>query len=234
MIKAKDFNIFQIQASIFTPALQFSQTKILSGLISKFSTVFDGTPISLPLPQDAPSEIPRLSLRDSGENIKLEIALNRANFFIYQKQETVIDEDKFFNLCLPVFEEYIKLSYAKVGRLAIVVVNILKQDTPGLTLVQHFCKDRWLKDTILPENFEIHSHKKYEFGGFNVNNWIRCKSGILVKESAKVVMVEEDINTLAEDLQEKDFDMPKITSFLRGSFKKQKELLEVYFPNNEE
>jgi len=234
MIKGKDFNIFKIQASIFTPALQFSQTQILGSLVNKFSTLFDGAPLSIPLPQDAPSDIPRLTLRDGNGRIKFEIALSRANFFIFQKEEAIIDGQEFFKLCLPIFEEYIKLSNAKVGRMAIVAVNILKQEAPGLIIAQHFCKDRWFSNAAPPENFEVHFHKKCEFSGFNVNNWFRCKSGFLVKDKAKVIIVEEDINTLAEDLAAKDFDLSKITNFLRDSFKKQRELLETYFPNNEE
>ena len=53
MIKARDFKIFSIQASIFTPTLQFSQSKVLAQLVTKFSNTFDGDPVSIPLPPDA-------------------------------------------------------------------------------------------------------------------------------------------------------------------------------------
>lgn len=234
MIKARDFSIFSIQTSIFTPTLQFSQSKVLAQLVTKFANTFDGDPISIPLPPDAPQEIPRLTLRDSNGKLKFEIAPNRANFFRYCKEDdaAVIEEDV-FNLCLPIFDEYIKIVSARVGRLAIVSVKILQHETPGVILAQHFCKDKWLTSNSEPENFEVHFHRRYGLETFKVNNWLRCKSGILAKENARVVIVEQDINTLSEDLDEKEFNMNQISSFLKNACGEQRHQLAVYFPINE-
>lgn len=234
MIKARDFDIFSIQTSLFTPTLQFSQSKVLAQLVSKYSNIFDGDPISIPLPPDAPPEIPRLTLRDSNSKLKFEVAPNRANFFRYRKEdETVIMEEDVFNLCLPIFDDYIKIVSAKVGRLAIVSVKIVQHETPGVLLAQHFCKDKWVTNTNELENFEVHFHKRYELENFKVNNWLRCKSGSLIKESLRVVIVEQDINTISEDLEVKEFNMNQISNFLKNASSEQKQQLTVYFPINE-
>ena len=233
-MKARDFNIFSIQISLFTPTLQFSQSKILAQLAGKFSNAFDGAPISLPLPPDAPQEIPRLILQDGGGKFKLEIALSRVNFFRYRKEDdSVMAAEDVFKLCLPILEEYIKITSAKVGRLAIVSVKTLKHETPGVILAQHFCKDKWLESSPQPENFEVHFHKRYDLDGFNVNNWLRCKSGILEKEKTKVVIVQQDINTFAGDIDKKEFTMKEISKFLKNADGEQNHQLAQYFPTNE-
>ncbi len=234
MIKAKKFNLITLQASIFTPALQFSANKTLGGLVSKFSSIFDGPPISFPLPQTAPQDIPRLILKDSAEKFKLEVTLNRVNCFRYLKSDDgIIDQDDFFKQVVLIFKEYVSLTFAKIGRLAIVAVRVMKEENPGEVLAQHFCKDKWIEGKLLPYNFEVHSHKKYTLDGFNVNNWFRCKSGRMIKSTDNVIVVEQDMNTLSEELEKKDFSMGQITEFLGKAFMEQYNLLATFFPNNE-
>ncbi len=231
MIFSRDFNILSLQFSIFTPALLFSSNKILGNLMSKFSDIFDGDPTVLPLPKDAPVEIPRLTLPSYDKNIKLEIALSRANMFKYRKEDDiVIDEKSFLKICSDVFREYIDCTSAKVGRLALVVVKSLENPNPGLALARHFCKDELMTEPFnRPESFEIHSHKKYEFSGFKVNSWVRCKSGILQKANVPIILVEQDINTLSEELEKNEFDIDQTLSFIPLAAEEQRKILDKYF-----
>lgn len=235
MVYAEEFNILSLQLSIFTPGLQFSANKVLGNLMSKFADTFDGDTTVLPLPTDAPSEIPRLILLSSDKKTKLEIAVNRANLFRYRKEgDTVMDEKKFLEICLDVFKEYINCTSAKVGRLAFVIVKFLENSNPGLTLARHFCKDELMVEPFnRPERFEIHSHKKYEFSDFKVNSWIRCKSGILRKDNVPVILVEQDTNTLSEEIEQNEFDLDQIRNFTELAVEEQKTILHKYFKKNE-
>lgn len=233
MLTAKDFKTLSLQFTIFTPYLQFSPTQVLSKLLERFDSVFNGDPISLPLPPDAPQEIPQLILKDSDKSIKLEIARSRANFFRYlKKDEPVIDEDGFYKNGLNIFDEYIKCVSAKVGRLALITVRFLENDDPSKALATHFCKEDLLKTPFNhPESFEVHSHKKYSLNNFNINSWVRCKSGFMKKENKKIIIVGQDVNTLAEEIESKDFTKKEIADFIKGVPIEQKEILKKYFSN---
>ena len=235
MIRAKEFNTLLLQFSIFTPGLHFSTNKVLGSLVSKFADTFNGNTTALPLPQDAPIEIPRIILPSADGRLKLDIAISRANFFRYLGQEeAVIDDSSFFKICLEVFKEYITCTNAKVGRLAIVAVKFIKEENPGLALAKHFCKDEWIEQPFNhPEGFEIHSHKKYVLNDFKINSWVRCKSGFLKKDNVKIILVEQDINTLSEEIEQNDFNIVQIKKFSNIVVKEQKSILNRYFPNND-
>jgi hypothetical protein len=209
----------------------FNPNKILGDLMSKFSDTFDGDTTVIPLPSDAPAEIPRLTLLSSDNKIKMEIAVNRLNLFSYRKEDGAnIDEDSFFDLCFRVLKEYIGCTTAKVGRLALVIVKFLEDSDPGLTLARHFCKDELVVEPFnRPEDFEIHSRKKYKLEDVNINSWVRCKSAILMKDNVPIILVEQDINTLAEELKNNEFDMDQICSFVATAAKEQKSILDKYF-----
>lgn len=231
MISAREFDILSSQFSIFTHASLFSPNKILGNLMSKFSDTFDGDTTVLPIPSDAPREIPRLTLLSSDNKIKLEIAVSRVNLFKYRKEDaTGIDENSFLKICSDVFKEYIDCTSAKVGRLALVIVKSLEDSNPGLTLARHFCKDELMVEPFnRPERFEIHSHKKYKLSNFNVNSWVRCKSGILKKDNVSIILVEQDINTLSEELENNEFDIDQIQDFAAVAAEEQKTIFDKYF-----
>lgn len=236
MISAKEFRILSLQMGIFTPALRFSSSEILGKLMGKFPDTFDGDPVAIPLPPDAPKEIPRLILPSSDGKTKLEISESKANFFRYRTEDDgVIDVNSWLKRGSDVFEEYIKCTFAKVGRLALVAIRFLENPNPGSTLAQHFCKEKWIREPFnRPESFEVHSHKKYEFSHFKVNSWVRCKSGILKKDNAPIILVEQDINTVSEEIDKKGFDNKQIRSFADLATKEQESVLNKYWGGSDE
>ena len=232
-----DFEITSIQTTIFTPSLSFATSKLLGSVLQKWSEVFDSSPISLPLPLDAPSEIPRIILQNSSKHKKLELAPKRANLFWLRQTETdtIILED-YLGFAANVLSDYVNIVNGKVGRIATVLNRSLKNPNPGLFLAQHFCKEKWLTAPFnRPENFEIHAHKRYSFADrFNVNSWVRCKTGILVKpERESIVLVEQDINTVAEEMEKREFSDQEIRDFFRLVKEEFDSILSLYFPGEE-
>lgn len=235
MIKAKDFKIFSYQSSIFTPGSVFVSSKILSFLLNNFSDQFDGETTSLPLSADAPADIPRIILRSIDNKLSLEVAPIRINIFrkrIEQDHEQEIDLNSFFNLCNKIFENYLDKMNPKVGRLATVTIKYKEDENPAYTLSRFFCKEGLIKEPLKrPEKFEIHAHKKYCFEDFHVNSWIRFKTGILKHKDIPIILIEQDINTLAEEIDSKNFNITEITKFQTQSNQEQNEILIKYFPN---
>jgi hypothetical protein len=122
---------------------------------------------------------------------------------------------------------------ASVGRLAAVVRRIAMDRMPAATLSRHFCRDRWLASPLnRPSDFELHASKRFDLpNSFRVNSWFRCKTAEVVMERAPAILVEQDFNTLAEELESRDYGPEQITHFfsptLMAEFDK---VLGLYFP----
>jgi len=229
-----DFKHLSLQFTIFTPTIAFSVGPVFAKLMATFSEIFDGNPISLPLPPDAPKDIPRIILNTKDSKIKLEISESRANLFKFFSMEEKEDLDSFVNfigLWGKFIEKYINFTNATVGRLAVVAVKGCECEDQGRVLAQHFCKPEYLIEPFnRPENFEIHVHKRYKFDSFNVNSWVRCKTGRSTTENKPLIIVEQDLNTLVENISETKFNNAEVKTFVTEALKEQKEILKKYFP----
>jgi len=70
MINLLEFNkINLIQASLFITNFSFSTSRILKTVLEQCSEQFDGDPTVLPLPDDAPKEIPRIVFERKDKSI---------------------------------------------------------------------------------------------------------------------------------------------------------------------
>lgn len=232
IMNSDNFKITSLQVSIFTPAVLFSKSRILERMMSNFEDFFNGDTVAVPIPGDAPKEFPRIILHSADGKFKLEIAESRVNFFRYRKDDDIeIDASQIMDLSSRVLKEYKDCTHSIIGRLALVVVKSLENKNPGFTLARHFCKDKWMVELFNRlDNFEIHSHKHYTLEGFNINSWIRCKTGRLTKDNKPIILVTQDINTLAEELEKRDFSFEQVKAFLEIAYKEQKQVLRKYFP----
>src|SRR4030042_5019151 len=96
MLKYEDFSeTGQIQAAVFPPGFMFSTSEVLKRLMQLELDVFDGDPLVLPLPEDAPHEIPRITLENKEKTFKLEAAPARINFFrsMTSEEDRIIPND---------------------------------------------------------------------------------------------------------------------------------------------
>jgi hypothetical protein len=228
------FKQLSLQFSIFTPVLAFSTGSVFPKLMTDFGDVFDGDPISIPLPPEAPKDIPRIILKSKDFKIKLEVSENRVNlsrYFNIDETNEISAFVSFIELWGKLTGSYMDFTNATVGRLAVVAVKACECDNPGKALAEHFCKPEYLVEPFnRPESFEIHSHKKYKFGAFSVNSWVRCKTGKLKKENKPIIIIEQDLNTLAEAINESKFSKEEIITFTREGLKEQQIILKKYFP----
>ena len=234
MIQAKNLKPVSYLLSIFTPQVSFSLNPILKELMTNFGDVLNGQLATLPLPQDAPAEIPRLTLPSLDARFKLEIAPARVNLFrLRTKGDANVNAAEFLALARRIFQSYIQTVGAVVGRMSSVVVKYNVLNSPGLEIATHFCKDERLKTAFTrPENFEIHAHKSYERQGFHMNSWVRTKSGFLAPQNQPAVVVEHDLNTLHEQLTQNRFTVDDIGRFLQFADEEHESVLALYFPNH--
>jgi hypothetical protein len=227
----EDFHLFSCQAVLFTPDEEVSSAKLLKGLLpqTRWAERFDADPVALPSPAavvsvgpgiGTPREIPKIILQSKEPGIwRCQIASERINFY-WQKQRSETPETtlvEFFSEASSFLCEYREFLRARVGRLAAILMRYAPHSSPGLFLAQHFCKDQLLEKPFdRPIDFELHAHKRYTLTGkFSINSWVRNKTGQLLAsgERTSVLFVEQDLNTLSEETQKRDFTNEEIQDF---------------------
>jgi hypothetical protein len=219
VLRINDFIFSSLQGTLFAHFSWAVNAKKLSAILSLFSDTFDSAPLVLPVPEDAPLEIPRVILRSNDKQWTLEIAANRVNYRWTQMAEAQHQGVKDFADILTHFVQVLLgIEPTRVGRIACIAARYLLAERPASLLSRHFCKENWL-ERALPDSeaFELHSLRKTRIGQkFDVNSWIRFKSGQLAIPSTPVrpiVLVEQDINTLAETEGIAEYKYEEVVSF---------------------
>lgn len=241
MLVFNDFSeTSHVQNTLFTPGFSFITHKILVELLQIRPGMFDGDPVALPLPSDAPPELPRIILQDKTGSLKLEVSPLRINFHrIKINKDDNININDFILLAAGILKDYLEKTGAKCGRIATVLKRFSLKDDPSREIANHFCKEKFLEMPFnRPASFELHARKRYKFSeSFEVNSWVRVKSGNVQYPSTPslpIVLVEQDINTISEVMEVKQYTQDEISSFFRLVFAELNDILQLYFPENKE
>ena len=162
MLRAKDLQTVSYLVSIFTPQLNFSVNNILTEMMGKFGKVLDGQLMTMPLPPEAPAEIPRLTLSSNDQGLRLEISPARTSLFRFRrKNDTDVDSAEFLLLANQIFQTYLDVTVAVVGRLASVIVKYEALQQPGIEVAKHFCRDERLKTALTRPTTSRFTHTRY-------------------------------------------------------------------------
>jgi len=233
-------DIESIQASLFIANFTFSTSKILKTVLDHCSSQFDGDPTVLPIPDGAPIEIPRIILVKTDKSMKLEVAPTRLNLFRYKiKDSDRISPENFLNNEAELLNKLIADIGADCVRVAVVLHRFSPKKEPAKDIAIHFCKKGFVEEPFdRPSAFELHALKNYTFlDSYEVNSWVRIKSGKIKNEkgvSFPMVSAQQDINTLAEPINEKVYSSEDISTFFKNILKEFNKTLKLYFPMKNE
>ena len=240
-VRAGQFELASCQATVFTPEGDLSVPKLLKTVVPGWLDVFDGDPVVLPHAEAIPREIeiPRLTLLSKAGAWRCEFAPTRLNihYTIAAAPEPATPTiSSFLDDCTTRFQEYQRATGARIARLAVVTTRYARHDTPGRYLAGHFCKPAWLSGALnRPESFELHAHKRFTMGGkFFVNSWVRSKTGTatIAGKTDPIVLVEQDLNTLAEDLPTRAFSAADVAEFYAAAARELDHIIAMYYPEN--
>lgn len=234
MVAPKDFGLVSCQASLFTPDEEVSGAKLGKGLLPSWTERFDAEPIILPSAQGLPRAVPRLIVQSQSGQWRCEIASARINFFWRRAAPEVAEPTlpEFFTDAQRFLHEYVAYQGARVGRVAAVLNRYVRHDSPASFLTQHFCQERWVTSLADVQSFELHIHRRFDLGTFSTNCWVRNKTGTISEqgEPKPIILVEQDINTLAEDIDDKEFSENEVKEFFSAVAGEFDELLRLYYP----
>ena len=234
MINTAHFNIESIQCSIFTPGFSFRQTAFLTYLLKHWGDKFDGNPLSIPLPDNAPPEIPGIFLTSKDNSLKMDVSRQRTNVsWNRTSSEVNPDVPSVIGEMNDILRDIIKDQRVSVDRLAFILNRFALVEDAAKMLAAHFCKEEWLTTALKrPENFELHVHEKHTLsaGQFNVNSWFRVRTGHIVVDSKPAVIVQQDINTMAKEPESQPFQLEQIQTFFHEAVNLGDQVLALYFP----
>lgn len=233
-ITSDSFALVSAQAFGFTPDEGLSVPRFVKHLLPKWEQ-YNGAPVILPPVEGLPAEVPRITLQSAKGGQLCEVAAGRVGFTYRPGKEhgSEIPLETFFADSARKMLEYSSTMETRVGRLAGILHWKTPVERPGFFLAEHFCKTEWMTAPFnRPDAFEIHAHKKFKMGDFIVNSWVRCKSAITssASEMQPIVLVEQDINTLAEEMPSKVFAKSEVDVFFAKVASEARTILNLYFP----
>lgn len=234
MIRATEFRLSRIQASAFFAGQQVRPARLLVSMPSGWTSVYDGDPVSLPIPPDAPAEIPSVILSSTDRRQAAQISRARLDLIrdCEGPQEPVLATELSM-LATRLVELLDRMPNVQFGRLAAIVARIAERANPGIALAQQFCQERWLRGPLnRPEGFELHAHKVFDLSGSGaVNSWMRIRTVKLGNEPFGNILVEQDINTPAEEAEARRFTSTDVTAWYDAAAQQFDQVLSMYFPN---
>jgi hypothetical protein len=144
---------------------------------------------------------------------------------------------EFYREVTPMLHEYCDFLDSRVARLAALISRYTPNPTPAHFLASHFCKERWLTAPFnRPASFELHAHKTFLLAGrFQVNSWVRNRTGMFAGPShpSPIVIVEQDLNTPAEEVETRQFSREEIAAYFQAVAPGFDETLSLYYPPDE-
>lgn len=197
-----------LQAAIFSPGIDLTNKISFADLIVKETKdLFDGDPIILPLPADAPAEIPRIILKSKDQSYSLNVAQTRLDF---QYNEQVIKDGlptkeimelktSFLNHTSSLVDVFMNKVGAKVVRLGFIATF---QTKPSENTNEFIGKKYLVKSYATGDlyNVALAILKRISLNKELVNIWFRLNSYRKEGDSLdnKVLTIQLDINTLSD------------------------------------
>jgi hypothetical protein len=237
MVTRREFTVNLVHGAIFTvDHSAFSNARAVAIILQKYAERFAGEMQALKLPSDIPVDLPHVVLQSSDGSWRMQMGPARIDaFWANPTAATSIAFDEAVLTCAEMLQHYAHESHAKVGRTALVLRRICPVAEPAQTLIKRFC-NRASQEAPFNRSstFEIHNHKVYAPGrdgiDYRVNSWVRCKTSELAADHRPIILVEQDLNTLADEAPTRRFAPDQIKRFFEMARLEADEIFAKYFP----
>jgi len=239
MIPASKFQTQLIIASAFIAGDELKLTNAFIQALQEWSTIYDGDPMSLPLSQAVPPDFPTAILQSHDQSLGIELARIKINLYwkrLESNKGASIDISDIYSQFAERIATIAEKNKVVIGRLAALRMSMGDEPTPGRVLSKQFCREEILNGPLKQvEGFELHAHKVFElYQAQNVNSWVRIKTSGSPGPDYEHIFVEQDINTLAEEINIRNFDRANIMRFFHEASKQLDSILNEYFPGKTE
>ena len=229
-----DFRLASCLAAAVTPDSESTVAGLMTDLVPRWSRLFDAEPRLVPSPEGR-----RIQLVSKSGVRRCEITAGRIDLlWIAAAPDTVMPSlESFYLESAAMLDEYAAARGARLGRLAAVVNRFCFHEQPSAILAHHFLRDRWHERSAAfddLESFDVGAHRRLVLEGVAVNCWIRSRAGVTPTGARNdVLLVEQDVNTLAEEIATRQFTPKQVTDLLRGAAHEIDRTLERCYPKTD-
>ena len=204
---------------------------ILKFFIDEAGSVLDAQPIILPLPDDAPEEVPRIILRSADHSQELAVKANRVDAAVAKPLEDGISASErieFEKQCIAWLLPLLDNRGFAVNRVGVVMQRAHQPEgsSPGEFISKKYCRDEYLEQPFRnAKNFEIHCLKNYSLFGKMVNSWVRIQTVNVLPSRKQVVGVLNDLNHVPTRTRLEPED---VRSFVQAANSEMEKILSYY------
>ena len=231
MLSSSDFSVQKIAATGFIGVGEFNPASALRYAIAKWPDVYDGNATSLPATIDVPPDFPVVSLASKDGAWLLEMSQARVNVAWLRQDLKNRSMERLFATLARRLAAILDEGGVKAGRLGAIVTRTASLASPGMALAKQFSRKALLDGPLnRPEGFELHAHKTFNLRpDLPVNSWIRIKTAKGGTPDYRYVVVEQDINTLASELETRRFSKRATADMFKAASRELQGILNLYF-----
>ena len=204
-------------------------TKVIAYLLTDYVEKFDGDIQSISIPKEVLGDMPCAVLESSDQQYRFEVGPSRLSVQWKSQTKESNDLGGIVNECVEILTDCVSHLSVRIGRLALVISRVCPCDTPSQSLIDRFCTESAKQEPFnRSTNFEIHNHKEYVLPSVSpsltINSWVRCKT------KPQAIAVEQDLNTRAEDTDDRQFSTSQLDEFFSVATLEANDILAKYFP----
>lgn len=212
----------RIQTALFLSTIDLTDRLTLATAMRAASHgILDGEPVMLPVPPNAPAEIPRLRLGQAGDGWGCQVSPQRVDFFFERSLKQAHEEEPpdavelHFKLTQNVWSQLEEQFRATANRIGLIVRFGTRLSHATRLVCQSFLRTDSFDSS---EKIEVHALRKIRMGTYDVNRWARLRAvGLESDDNAQgSLLLDIDINTLPT--QQLDLLSEDIAQFLAQAF----------------
>jgi hypothetical protein len=198
------FTVQSLQTGLFLASIDLSNKLAVAGNLASASNGLLGSdPLILPLPNDAPPDLPRIIIKDHQGQFQCRVSPGRCDFLFGQVPDT--PEQTLGDLFSGYLEYLLSLANALVNdhkasfhRIGFVPKFLAKLQVSS----NEFIRDGFERKDFFQGAHYIHIHTLHHMtlDGFEINRWVRVRSARSASDPSddRAITVEIDMNTNPE------------------------------------
>lgn len=231
-LAAADFALAAVQASVDTPEGDLAVAALFRELIPRWSRRFEAEPEVTAHPS---SPQPRVLLRSATGMWRCEIAADRTDLYWIRPEPDAPAPSlaDFGAIAAGLLGQYAEATGSRIGRMAALVSRVARHRAPALYLLGHLGHPQ-LTATAYDgiEAFDLSTRRRLALGGrflVNASMWSRTTDEPGVGAAA-VVLVDQDLNTLADRAAAERFTTADLCEFFAIAARDHDATLVACFP----
>ncbi|HIF5823668.1 hypothetical protein [Vibrio parahaemolyticus] len=191
--------VIKLQLALFFEFYQMRPDNLMHSINSDMGNLFDAMPQIIPMPEDAPFDIPRVQLRSENNRYNCNIAPSRVDFIINGNGSNESSWVQLTNDFLAKLRLFVRSVNSKAGSIRFGLIgNFFVPDNANSASITR----KYLKvDLNSAEEINLRFNKRNSSHGLNLNNITSINTAIAEINNVpnKGVFIELDINNVPDN-----------------------------------